>query len=384
MDEHAHTEQCDPIRLVVIDDHELVLQSVIRMLDGERDLAVVASAGNVTAGLQAVREHLPDIVVVDYQLPDGDGPGAARAIRAAWPQIRVILLTGSGGGAAAFEAERAGCVGYVEKTGAVTDLIDTIRRVSAGDYGGLDDHTHRLPQPTDLVVHYQPIVDLGTEAVAGYEALVRWQHPRLGLVPPADFIALAEQTTLIVDIGERVRHDACHQAAAWAEGHHADPARFISINLSGRELVLPDLTARVRRVLEETGLAPHLLVVEVTESFFIADSDEHTRKLSDLKDLGVRIALDDFGTGYSSLAYLRRFPIDIIKLDKSFTDELPHGARGLRLVGAMGQLASDMGAVTEAEGIETAEQAACLLSLGWELGQGYYYGRPADPLSFAT
>jgi EAL domain-containing protein (putative c-di-GMP-specific phosphodiesterase class I) len=367
------------IRLVMIDDHELVLQSVVRYLNDQPDMTVVASAATVEEGIQAVRDHVPDLVILDYQLPDGDGASAARVIRSAWPLIRVVMLTGSGDDLAAFEAERAGCAGFIDKSKPPSELIATIRRVNAGLHDLPEGQLDRLPRPDDLVVYYQPIVDLPTASVVGYEALVRWQHPTRGLVQPGEFIGLAERSSLIVDIGERVRRDACRTAAGFAaRSAPGQPTRFMSINLSGRELLLPDLPDRMSRVLDEAGLAAGDVVVEVTESFFIGDADENVRQLVQLKDLGVRIALDDFGTGYSSLNYLRRFPIDIIKLDKGFVDELPDGERGRRLVDAVGHLAGDLGAVAEAEGIETAEQAACLISLGWQFGQGYYYGRPAD------
>jgi EAL domain-containing protein (putative c-di-GMP-specific phosphodiesterase class I) len=152
----------------------------------------------------------------------------------------------------------------------------------------------------------------------------------------------------------------------------------MSVNLSGRELQLPDLTHRVQSTLAQTNLDPTALMIEVTETYLVQDDPEAARRLAQLSQLGVRIALDDFGTGYSSLAYLRRFPIDIIKLDKSFTDELPHVERALTLLDAVGRFATDLGATAETEGIETSEQAECLASLGWQLGQGYYFGRPWD------
>jgi EAL domain-containing protein (putative c-di-GMP-specific phosphodiesterase class I) len=366
----------EPIRLVVIDDHQLVLQSVVRLLDEQPDMTVMASAATVSDGIDAVRDAQPDIVVLDYQLPDGDGASATRVIGAAWPQIKVIMLTGSSGDLVAYEAARAGCAGYVEKTKAPAELVEVIRRVHAGGDQLPSGLLDRLPRIDDLVVHYQPVVDLQTELVVGYEALVRWQHPTRGLVPPLEFIPLAETSTVIFDIGARVRRDACRQAAAWASRRPGAPARFMGVNLSGRELLSPDLPGQIAQLLDETGLDPRTFVIEVTESFFIGDADESTRRLYELKDLGVSIALDDFGTGYSSLAYLQRFPIDIIKLDKRFTDELPNGERGMRLVTAVGHLASELGAVAQAEGIETAEQADCLRTHGWQLGQGYHYSRP--------
>ena len=375
------TEVVDPasIRLVVIDDHELVLQGVVRLLSDEPDMTVVASASSVGDGVEAVREHVPDIVVVDYLLPDGDGASATRVIRAAWPSVQVIMLTGSGDELASFEAERAGCVGFVEKTKAAAELVATIRGVVTGAIDPLDQRSDRLPQVEELALHYQPIVDLQAGTVVGYEALVRWNHPARGLVYPLDFIGLAERSSLIHDLGEFVRREACSTLARWTATRVVGGRdRFVSVNLSGRELLAPNLPALVADALSDAGLDPARLVIEVTESFFIGDLEENTRRLHELKDLGVRIALDDFGTGFSSLDYLRRFPIDIIKLDKRFVDELPDGERGRRLVDSVGHLAEALDAVALAEGIESESQATSLIDLGWQLGQGYYFGHPAD------
>jgi EAL domain-containing protein (putative c-di-GMP-specific phosphodiesterase class I) len=368
----------EPIRVVVVDDHEMLLDSLVRAIDREPDITVVAAATTMTDGLRAVRELEPQVVVMDYLLPDGDGATAALRIREGWPQVRVIMLTGADMDAAVFEAARAGCAGYLEKTAAPAELVRMVRSVHAGTHEFPAGQLGRLPRIDELVVYYQPIVDLTTAAIKGFEALVRWSHPTRGLVPPAEFIGLAEQTTLIADIGARVRKEASGQAAEWNRRFTSDPARFMSVNLSGRELALPDLASRIGLELQDTGLDPANLVIEVTETFLVGEAEDNTRRLGELKELGLRIALDDFGTGYSSLGYLRRFPIDVIKLDKSFTDELPHGDRGLRLLDAVGRLAADMSAVAEAEGIESAEQVDCLCSLGWELGQGYYFSPPVD------
>jgi EAL domain-containing protein (putative c-di-GMP-specific phosphodiesterase class I) len=196
------------------------------------------------------------------------------------------------------------------------------------------------------------------------------------MVPPNDFIPLAERTSRIVEIDEEVRRQACRQAVAWHEAFPRPEPLFMSVNLSGRELSAPDLPTRIARLLEEAELDPTALMIEVTETFFVRTDEENVRQLGRLKDQGIRIALDDFGTAYSSLGYLQRFPVDVIKLDKSFTDDIPGGARGLRLIEAVGKLARDMGAIVEAEGIETQEQADALLELGWDLGQGYLYSRP--------
>jgi len=366
------------IRIVVVDDHEMVLDAVVRNLSRQPDMTVAAAAATIADALAAVERLAPDIVVLDYQLPDGDGASAAKQIVTTWPTIRVVMLTGSNDDAAIFEAARSGCAGYVDKTSAPEELVRVIRSVHQGSTELPARLLERLPSAANLVVHYQPIVDLTSRQIMGFEALVRWVHPNRGLILPGDFIPLAERTDRIIDIDQYVRTEACLQANDWNRRFPSNPIRFVSVNLSGRELQLPDFTHRIEHTLAQTNLAPTALIIEVTETYLVQDDPSAARGLAELSRLGVRTALDDFGTGYSSLAYLRRFPIDIIKLDKSFTEELPHGARALTLLDALGRLATDLGAATEAEGIETSEQAECLVSLGWQLGQGYYFGRPLD------
>ena len=375
-DDYVGRPQTRPISVMVVDDHEMLLDTLVRRLSAEPDIHVVGVAHTAEAAIDLAAAHQPDIVVMDYGLPDLDGATAAARIIATRPRAKVLLLTGAGADFAAFEAARAGCAGYLEKTKAFDELASLIRDVHAGRRERIDDELTRLPPIDELIVHYQPIVDLATAGIVGFEALVRWAHPTRGVIPPGDFIPLAEHTTLIVDIGECVRTIACRQVADWTRRHPNKPDLFISVNLSGRELALADLAGRLDRVLTDTGLDPRSLVVEVTETFLVDDAAGNARRLRELRQLGIRIALDDFGVAYSSLDYLRRFPIDIIKLDKTSTDELPHGVRALRLVEAVGQLAAGMDAVPQAEGIETAEQAECLLRLGWPLGQGYYFSRP--------
>src|SRR6476646_1193247 len=171
-------------------------------------------------------------------------------------------------------------------------------------------------------VHYQPTVELANGRLAGVEALVRWQHPERGLVPPLDFIPLAEQTGLIVPIGRFVLGEACRQMQAWHQSYPAAPPMTVSVNLSARELDEPGLVESVRSVLTETGLDPAFLVLEITESLLLVDLPATVGILADLRALGVRLAIDDFGTGYSSLAYLENLPVDILKIDKSFVDRI--------------------------------------------------------------
>ncbi len=228
----------------------------------------------------------------------------------------------------------------------------------------------------EFVLRYQPIVDLRSGRINGFEALVRWMHPRLGMVPPLDFIPLAEETGLIVEIGGWVLREACRQAAGWNRGRAAAEQLSISVNLSARQLQQPQLPQLVAEVLESTGLAGPCLTLELTESLLINDVETTTARLGRLKVLGVRLAIDDFGTGYSSLAYLRQFPVDILKIDKLFVDAIATEAPESSLTAAIVHLARTLHLSTVAEGIESLDQCGPLRDSGCELGQGYYFAKP--------
>jgi diguanylate cyclase (GGDEF)-like protein len=225
----------------------------------------------------------------------------------------------------------------------------------------------------ELVLHYQPTVHLDTGRIRGVEALVRWQHPTRGLLYPGQFIALAEETGLIVPIGWAVLRQACDQAAQWRAAHPGlDLA--VTVNLAAAQLRHPDCTRQVAHALAASGLDPAALTLEITESVLM--DDDADRQLAELTQLGVKLAVDDFGTGYSSLSYLSRFPIDLLKLDKSFIDEVTERAEQRVLVHGIIQLGHALGLTTLAEGIETPAQRACLADLDCQLAQGYLFSRP--------
>src|SRR4051794_37830097 len=229
-----------------------------------------------------------------------------------------------------------------------------------------------------LELHYQPIVDLSSRQIVGFEARARWRHPERGLISPLEFIPLAEETGLIVPIGRWVLQEATRQAAAWQNRSPLGRLRM-SVNVSVRQFQHPDLVGDVADALHRSGLDPSLLTVEITESLFAQDIEETTRKLGLLKDLGVRLALDDFGTGYSSLSYLRRFPIDSLKIGKSFIDGVTTSSEGHAVVAAITQLGQDLHLEVVAEGLETGDQLEALRSLACPLGQGYHFSRPLTP-----
>jgi EAL domain-containing protein (putative c-di-GMP-specific phosphodiesterase class I) len=250
----------------------------------------------------------------------------------------------------------------------------------------------RAVEREEFTVYYQPTVELETGRLAGVEALVRWEHPERGLVPPLDFIPLAEQTGLIVPIGRYVLREACQQMRTWQSSYPTTPPMTVSVNLSARELDEPGLVDSVRTVLEETGLDPAHLVLEITESLLLVDLPATVKVLSELRILGVRLAVDDFGTGYSSLAYLENLPVDILKIDKSFVDRivdapaepgLDDAPQQSVMVSAISRLGHALNLQLVAEGIEQREQVSALRGLACQYGQGYYFARPLTPGSLA-
>jgi diguanylate cyclase (GGDEF)-like protein/PAS domain S-box-containing protein len=230
----------------------------------------------------------------------------------------------------------------------------------------------------EFVVQYQPIVDMHTGRFSGTEALLRWAHPVHGLVPPSDFVELAEDTGLIVPLGRWVLRRACSDGAAWRAAHPAAADAKVSVNLSVRQFHEPDLVQQVSDTLTMTGFPAGSLVLEITESALLADSPATMQTLRGLKELGVLIAIDDFGTGYSSLSYLRHFPIDILKIDRSFIEGIDGGVEDAALARAIVQIGENLNLRIVAEGIETPEQLREVRRLGCHEGQGFYLGVPVD------
>jgi diguanylate cyclase (GGDEF)-like protein len=228
----------------------------------------------------------------------------------------------------------------------------------------------------EFVLHYQPVIELSTGRIEGLEALVRWQHPTRGLIAPLDFIPLAEETGLIVPLGRWVLQEACTQARRLLERYLMDPPLQMAVNLSARQLQRPEVVGEIAETLMQTQLHPGSLVLEITESVMMQDMDLSIQRLAELKELGVQLAVDDFGTGYSSLNYIRRFPVDILKVDKSFVDGVNEGGEESALTAAIIELAGILRLRPVAEGIERADQLEKLLALRCDLGQGFYFAKP--------
>ncbi len=234
----------------------------------------------------------------------------------------------------------------------------------------------------EIEVYFQPIVDLATEDVVGVEALARWWHPTRGFIPPSTFIPVAEETGIIVTLGRQVLLRACSWVGSWQQRHPDASPLSLSVNVSARQLQHPDLATDVAQALMTGGLNPGSLVLEITESVLIQDTEWALARLQELKDIGVQLALDDFGTGYSSLSYLRRFPVDLLKIDRSFVSALSTGEEVPLIIEAIIALGDALGLKSVAEGIEELDELAALRSVGCRFGQGFHFARPmpADDL----
>ncbi|HEV8424303.1 MAG TPA: EAL domain-containing protein [Actinomycetes bacterium] len=270
---------------------------------------------------------------------------------------------------AMYRAKAAGRGGYERYDPEMhTELVQRVQ---------LEADLRRALEDGDLFLNYQPTFDLASGQLVGAEALARWHHPTRGLVPPTEFIPLAEASGLIRPLGAWVLHEACRHAAEWQRASsQRDKPLALSINLSGRQLQVPEVVDDVAQALQESGLQPESLVLEMTESVLMDDSENVLAILRRLKQLGARLAIDDFGTGYSSLSYLHRFPVDMLKIDRSFVERLSHASDNAELARTIVRLGQSLQLVTVAEGVEDSAQFLALRRMGCDVGQGYYFGRP--------
>jgi diguanylate cyclase (GGDEF)-like protein/PAS domain S-box-containing protein len=315
------------------------------VIDG-RDIHVQASIGLAAAGMSGGTG-------VAGGRPDSETDGAEQLMRNA--DLAMYKAKSAGGsGFASYDPQMLS--GLVERLELEADLRMALER-------------------GELKLHYQPTIDLTDSRIVGFEALVRWQHPTRGLISPLDFIPIAEGTGLIVPLGRWVMTESCRQAMEWSEQNGGDPVK-IAVNVSVRQFDRSDLPTMVGEVLAETGMPAGRLCLEMTESVLMTDTEENLAQLVRLKELGVTLAIDDFGTGYSSLAYLRRFPVDTLKIDRSFVERLGEQTDDVALANTIVQLGRSLGMSTVAEGIEEYGQLAALREMGCDYAQGFYFSRP--------
>jgi len=236
----------------------------------------------------------------------------------------------------------------------------------------------RAIEREEFCLHYQPIMSLKTNQITGFEALVRWQHPEHGLVLPAEFIHIAEETGLIAPLGHWVLEEACRQLRQWQDLSDRYQSLSVNVNLSCKQFSQANLIERIKSVLEETGLRASSLKLEITESTVMEKAEVAAGMLGQLRNLGVEVHIDDFGTGYSSLSYLHHFPVDVLKIDGSFVSRMGADDESSEIVGTIIQLAHSLGMEVTAEGVETADQLSQLNGLACEYGQGYFFSEAVN------
>jgi len=335
------------------------------------EFVVLVEGSVLDAGAELVAERLLEVLRQPYEI---DVSGGLRRQLSITPSIGVA--SGLRGDAvellrdadlALYEAKAAGRNGYV--------LFESGMQTAAQDRLTLEMELAEALESKQLFLLYQPTFDLQSESVIGVEALIRWRHPTRAVIPPIEFIPIAEESGLIVSIGRWVLQEACQQAAMWHEqGHRIG----MSVNVSGRQLDHDKLIDDVRQALEHSGLDPNALTLEITETTLMRDAAATARRLRELKQLGVRIAIDDFGTGYSSLAYLRQFPVDALKIDRSFIGGIAASREATALIRTLVQLGKTLHIETLAEGIEDQIQLETLQREHCDHGQGFLFSRPLD------
>jgi EAL domain-containing protein (putative c-di-GMP-specific phosphodiesterase class I) len=377
MSNYSQLTDDDVFRVVVVDDHEMILESIVRLLAADSRIIVVGTALNATEGIEVVREVLPDVLVIDYHLPDMDAPEAIKLIREFDPQVKVVTLSGSDRPASKYAASNAGSSMWVRKTRAIHELIDAILLV-ANDEPNANDERRLQPTLDELVVHYQPIVRFDNDTIVGLEALVRWQHPQYGLLNPDSFLPLALETGFIDEVDRWVREQAFRQLVRWQRQFPSVPHLWMSVNLPDNAVVNPWFVESLSQVIANTGVNAKDIMVEINESVLLDDPESTFEFLSQLNRVGVRLALENFGSSFSPIAYIHRVPFFCLKIDRSFTAELPQSVGTTWLIECIAKFAGSMGMMCVVEGIERVEQLNSVRDMGLSVGQGSMFASPVS------
>ena len=396
------------LKILVIEDDELIRETLLQLLESHNYRAIVAENGRF--GVQMALSEIPDVILCDVQMPELDGYDVLRTLRqnSLAATIPFIFLTAQSDKTDFRRGMELGADDYLTKPftkaellGAIAsriskrltitqpltvalhqaearlkDLVSESTKVSvlSPEKLALEALLRRSLAQGEFQVYYQPQVDIATGQVIGAEALVRWQNPDRGIISPAEFIPLAEETGLIIQIGEWVLLSACAQAASWLAAGFSPFT--ISVNLSARQLSDPELKARIVQILETTGLEPANLELEMTESALVENATVAGATLNELKALGIRIAIDDFGTGYATLGYLKQFAFDSLKIDRIFVRNANEDAQNAAITTAVILLGHSLKMTVIAEGVETEAELAFLKQHQCDIMQGYLFSRP--------
>lgn len=381
-----------PATLLIVDDEPQVRKLLETLLQHEGYQTVCASSGE--EALQVVVQQAPDLILLDIMMPGMDGYEVASQLKSddATAGIPIIMLSALSDAGARVSGLESGAEEFLSKpierielSLRVRNLLrltahgeraDNIRQALQPDVDrrDLENALRQAVQRNEFIVHYQPKVELATGQLCALEALLRWDRPGHGAVSPAVFVPVLESLGLIVAVGRWVIEAVCQQIGAWQRT--AIGAVEVSVNVSGHQLIEGDLIADIAHILAQTGVEPHWLEVELTEGSLMENTQHTIASLQRLHTMGVKISIDDFGTGYSSLAYLRRFPIDTLKIDIAFIREVTSNPQDAAITRTIIELAHSLNLRVVAEGVETQAQLAFLKDAGCDQIQGYLFSRP--------
>lgn len=368
-----------PFNILIIDDDEVDRMTVRRALSSAGIDVVIEEASDGGSGLKAMQAKVYDCIFLDYYLPDGDGLDVLKAAHDAGVRSPIVMLTGRGDERLAITMMHAGASDYIPKnqwsSETIAHSVHTVTRLHQLE---LAHAKARVAMQQALAhnafeLHYQPLVELGAGRIVGAEALIRWNHPERGLLMPAQFLTLAEETGMIVPIGEWVLNTACAQAVVWQKAGH-DNMR-IAVNLSDRQFRNENIVTSVMHALQQSGLKGEFLELELTENILMSAPNAFDI-LEALRATGVTLSIDDFGTGYSSLGRLKDLPIHTLKIDQSFVREIADNKNSAAIIETIMALARNLELKVLAEGVETATQFACLKAMACDEIQGFFFSRP--------
>jgi EAL domain-containing protein (putative c-di-GMP-specific phosphodiesterase class I)/FixJ family two-component response regulator len=393
-------------KILVIEDDRVIRENIIKILKFERFDAMGAENG--MQGLSLAMSNLPDVILCDVIMPELNGYGVLMALRAnpATATVPFVFLTGKADRAEMRQGMELGADDYLTKPFTKAELVGAIasrlkkQEAFVEQYNNLQiqSNEHIIEQDAsekliilkkslytalrreEFQVYYQPQVSLTTGKIVGAEALVRWKHPEKGLIPPTEFIPVAEQTGFIIPLGEWILQTACQHLKSWK--NEGFSGLRVAVNLSPRQFHQPELSTRVAEILEKIGLEPNSLELELTESLMVEDTESAIATLTQLKKLGVAISIDDFGTGYSSLSYLTQYPFDTLKIDRSFIRNITDGSRNAAIVKAIIEMAHSLSLEVIAEGVETESEKDLIVRYQCDYMQGYLFSRPLPATDF--